>query len=638
MDKIEDYLVQLLQGGRQVRVDDLGGASFYRDHLDVIASSRLMDEFLRILLEDDNIIDEQQHSTLIQEVVDKCIVMNSDPVAIRNAVEIIGKMADALVQTFDLLLNRANDSSLQASARGYLLLGAFETSGKNKSKRYGLIGYLVDVDLNDDPEYLKYVAKITGLCYSDVQVEDLVSKLKEFVNRNAGEDDALYELAMCLFTKAFNSSTHSQAIENFDSALKLFQQASLYDRLDAEVYAAAILALKTFIGKAAKITLKTHLEALKRAVTMYAAWDNYSQQLSWITLRDTELFYWYAMMDDLTHLLDHLAAPAWLEPIVVIESYLLRIYDCSRTIFKRLTTGSLEILIRPLIQAEFIEQPERVYLLEKWLDLNKNVEIAAIAVQLRADIESYKASFLTGNDEGAVSISLADAVPSLKHLPENLKTAFEEFVEGYIKTHTTDISLILKKQFNDLVAGLQVIETYNDPPIRQAFNTILYHSLKFLELRMDNTKANHAKAAYLFKNIDLPKEDVLQADYFEYMQPLILNGKVKVEEMNVAGGRADVFFEYLSFNFCTEVKKDATDTSFTALREKYLGQTKEYQNTSAKVGILLVLDLLPKPNGIGSFESNINLEVVSTASDPVPRGVVVLKVPANRLTPSAVKL
>jgi hypothetical protein len=122
------------------------------------------------------------------------------------------------------------------------------------------------------------------------------------------------------------------------------------------------------------------------------------------------------------------------------------------------------------------------------------------------------------------------------------------------------------------------------------------------------------------------------------MQPLILNGKIKVEEMDVAGGRADVFFEYLSFNFCTEVKKDTSDTSFAAIREKYLGQAKEYQNTSAKVGILMVLDLLPKPNGIGSFENNIKLEIFSTPSDPFPRGVVVIKVPANRITPSAVKL
>lgn len=638
MEEIEQLLVKLLQAGQPVSVDDLGGLNVYHDLIDVVASSLMMDEFLKTLVEDVTIFDQTTESTLIQEIVIRCFSHNNDPVAIRNAIETLCTQPDRLAYTFDTLLKRAGDVAALSIIRGYFLLGAFEIAVRNKAQRYSLIGYLIGIETTDDPAYLIYAAKITGVCYTDFQTEDLVDKLTEFVTAKVGEDDALYELGMCYLTKALNSATQNQAIKYFDSAMKLFQQAGSYGRQDADVYTAAILTLKGFVGRENLIELKIQLEALKRALSIYTAWDNHSQKIHWVGLRNTEIFYWSEMADYLTTLLDHFTTPAWLEPIVIIERYLLKIYDCSRTIFKKATTGSLELLTRPVIQAKFIEQPEKIFLLEQWLHLNKDQEVAVVAQQLKADIETYKSSWQTGNGKGAVSVSLADAVPSLAQLPAHALTEFDKFVANYMADQTTDVSLILQKQFNDLTTGLKVVSTYSYPEINKAFNTILFYSLRFLELRMDNTGANHSKAKYLFQKKPFPKEDVLQADYFEYIQPVMLRGKIKVEEMDVGGGRADVYFEHLSFNFCTEVKREFKDTSFDALKKKYLGQAKEYQNTSAKVGILLVLDLLPKLNGIGSFESNIKLEIISTAKDPELRGIVVIKVPANRVTPSAIVL
>jgi len=636
MKEIEQLLIKSLQAGQSVSVQELGGLNAYRDLIDVIANSKMMDEFLKILMVDATIFDHTTESTLIQEIIIRCFADNNDPIAFRNAIETLCTQPQRLAYTFETLLNRAGDVSTQSMIRGYCLLGALEIAVGSKAKRYNLIGYLIGIETTDDPQYLKYAAKIAGVCYTDFQTEDIVDKLTEFVNAKVGEDDALYELGMCFLAKALNSATQTQAISNFDSAMKLFEEAGFYGRHDADVYTAAILTLKKFVEKENISQLKEQVEALKRALSIYNVWDNYSQQIHWVGLRNTEIFYWYEMADYLTMLLEHFTKPAWLEPIVVIEKYLLKIYDCSRTIFKKVATGGFELLTRPIIQAKFIEQSEKVFLLEQWLQLNKDQEVAIVAQQLQADIEIYKSSWQTGNGEGAVSGSLADAVPSLAQLPAHALTEFDKFVVAYTTDQTTDVSLILKKHFNDLTTGLKAVSTYNHPEINKAFNTILFNTLKFLELRMDNTGANHTKAKYLFQNKPFPKEDILQTDYFEYMHPAMLRGKIKVEEMDVAGGRADVYFEYLSFNFCTEVKREFRNTTFDALKIKYLGQAKEYQNTSAKVGILLVLDLSPKLNGIGSFESNIKLEIVSTAKDPEHRGIVVIKVPANRITPSAI--
>src|SRR5690606_15793717 len=200
---------------------------------------------------------------------------------------------------------------------------------------------------------------------------------------------------------------------------------------------------------------------------------NFDQQSHWVILRNTEMFYWYEMTDYLTTLLNHFTTPAWLEPIVVIEKYLVKLYDCSRTIFKKVATGGLELLTRPIIQEKFIEQPEKVFLLEQWLYLNKDKEVAIVAQQLHADIENYKSSWQPGNGEGAVSGSLLDVVLSLAQLPSHALTEFDMFVAAYKADQTTDVSLILKTQFNDLTNKLKAVSTYRYPEINRAFNTIL---------------------------------------------------------------------------------------------------------------------------------------------------------------------
>lgn len=636
MEAIEQRLIRLLESGRPVTLEALGGIDDCYAAADIIASSPMMDEFLRAFVEYKAKSHTKAESEQVEYLVVKCFALNNDPIAIKNAVHLLCSWPQELGYTFDVLLKRAADDTNLSIIRGYLLLAAFEIAVRNKSRKFKLISYLIEIDVNEESDYLRYVSKITGVGYSSFQIEELAGKLVEYVDAQVGEDDALFELGMCFLTKAFNSRSQNQAIQNFDAALSYFVTANDYDRRDAGIYSSAILILKGFIDGAENNELQKHLQQFQKSLTMYVAWDNYARQISWVNLRETEIFYWFEMADYLTSLLGYFRSPAWLEPIIVIEDYLLRIYDCNRSIFKLDANGSLELLIRPIIHEHFIEQPMQVYLLEQWINLNRNPEIIPIAQNLRDEIEKFKSTSTPGKADGAALSLLTDAVPSVILLSPVARTEFEEFASAYRVDQTTNVSLILQKKFNELVVGLKSIESYNIPEIRKEFNSILFYTLKFLELRMDNTGANHLKAKYLFENKNLPLERVLQNDYFEYMEPLCLKGKCKVEQTDIAGGRVDVHFEFLSFSFCTEVKRELRDTSFEALRDKYLGQAKEYQNTTAKVGILLVLDLLPKPKGIGSLESNVKLEITSTASDPGLRGIVVVKVPGNRVTPSSI--
>ena len=638
MEAIELEMIQLLEAGHQITIEEMGGVDKLHANAAVIGHSKLMDEFLKILIEGKERGGYGERTELIEDIIKISVEVSTDPIAVRNAVELLGQAAGEYPFIFDILMTRITDSSLLSIVRGYFLHAAFEIAANNISSRYIMIGYLVQIAKNENPDYLKYVSKIVGLCYSAFLIEDLAKKLQEFVSAGIGEDDALYEMGLCYVTKGINSESQVSALKNFECALQYFDKASKYERYDANVYKSAILILKSYIDNNTTEELLLQLEALKVSISLYSGWNSYSSNLSWVHLRDTEIFYWCEMADLLSNLMEHLTSPAWFEPVLVIEKYLLKIYDCSRSILKRSKNGSLELLTRPIIYAKFIEQPDKVYLLEKWINQSNNPEIVLIANCLKLDIETYKLQWQKENVNGAVSDLLIDAVPSLASVSANSLKEFDIFVESYRTELTTNVSIIIQKVFNEVVEGLKIVSSFNLPIVQKEFKTVLFHTLRFLELRMDNTAANHPKAKYLFEKVNHPLESALQNDYYEFLKAITLNGKIDIEKMDVSGGRADVYFEYLSFNFCAEVKRELIDSSFTSLRDKYLGQAKEYQNTTVKVGLLLVLDLLPKPNGIGSLESNVKLETLSTSSDPEMRGIVVFRIPGSRVTPSSVKL
>ncbi|WP_140418659.1 hypothetical protein [Pedobacter sp. AJM] len=132
-------------------------------------------------------------------------------------------------------------------------------------------------------------------------------------------------------------------------------------------------------------------------------------------------------------------------------------------------------------------------------------------------------------------------------------------------------------------------------------------------------------------------ESQLQHDYYSFMSTQQGIGDVKIEISDIASVRVDLLFNFISYHICTEVKRELQDCSFEHLDNEYLGQSMEYGNTSAKLGILLVLDLTEKPNGMGSFESRVKLEIASTSAVQDRRGIVIITVPGNRVTPSMVK-
>jgi hypothetical protein len=83
-----------------------------------------------------------------------------------------------------------------------------------------------------------------------------------------------------------------------------------------------------------------------------------------------------------------------------------------------------------------------------------------------------------------------------------------------------------------------------------------------------------------------------------------------------------------------ECKRELKDASRNGLRA-YLGQAATYTDTSAALGMLLVLDLTTPPSGAPDLFSSVWVERVQRRNEQTPRYIVVARLPGSKPDPSA---
>ena len=111
----------------------------------------------------------------------------------------------------------------------------------------------------------------------------------------------------------------------------------------------------------------------------------------------------------------------------------------------------------------------------------------------------------------------------------------------------------------------------------------------------------------------------------------MLSRAIHAEVRDIAGGRADVVIDFYQFRFIAELKRELVDASRSNL-QRFLGQAGLYSGTDVHLGLLLVLDLTDKTTGVPSFRENVWCEELNST---LRRHVVVVRVPGNRIAPSA---
>jgi hypothetical protein len=166
------------------------------------------------------------------------------------------------------------------------------------------------------------------------------------------------------------------------------------------------------------------------------------------------------------------------------------------------------------------------------------------------------------------------------------------------------------------------------------FRWLVGASIRWLRSRLDATAR---RASYVFA---APGGDALElalhADYAQFLESADAPGWVSSELTNVGGGRVDIMVLFRESRVPAELKREQGDASRAGLR-KYLAQATVYQSTDLCLGLLIVLDLARSAEEIvPTLRDSVWLEAFSDREGR-RRCVVVLRLPGNRKSPSALR-
>lgn len=246
-------------------------------------------------------------------------------------------------------------------------------------------------------------------------------------------------------------------------------------------------------------------------------------------------------------------------------------------------------------------------------------------------------------------------------MPEGMRVALDGFMANVKAAATSGLTPQLENIIRRILPRLELCEDYRSTEARLVVDAALWQLLRFLEYRMDTTRANDPSGAYLFADTErVPTEKAApqdtgagkaggggdKRDFFEKQLQIdcmrFLNSGLgncaKLEPIDIAGGRADIKVERHLMRVTIEVKREDRDASHEALRKRFGAQATEYSNTSARIGFLLVLDRSRKDGTAGHIEDKVDVTTIPKSGDKEPRTLIIVVMPGRRKTPSQLVL
>jgi hypothetical protein len=188
-----------------------------------------------------------------------------------------------------------------------------------------------------------------------------------------------------------------------------------------------------------------------------------------------------------------------------------------------------------------------------------------------------------------------------------------------------------------LIEGLEGADHFVGD-VRDDFLEVLDLTIRFVRHHYDIERREASpQLAYLFWHTgegDPPLEEALARDYHAHLQIFTMQSRARHEVRGIGTGRVDVLIAYGTHEFSAEIKRELRGASREGLG-RYLRQAASYPASGVRLGLLIVLDLTPKPDGVEAVEALMYVDIVpGVSTDDLPRHIVVAKVPSNRPVPS----
>jgi len=491
---------------------------------------------------------------------------------------------------------------------------------------------LLDVHLDDDAEYLRYVAKVSGAVlrqYPDPDFRHLLGQLAEL---DRAADEASLELGLDELKSALTAPSRDGVQNALASAHRWFTKAleTSEQRPDAHLYELCTTILIDVQNHGLSADLPSRLPDLSKAALEYTAFSYTRHSASsWLTVSELERFHWISLSAKIAALARSFTKKVWLDAALVIEDELLAIFYPSREVFGLEGGAGFDELAKGAVIESLQKQRYYLQALDQWLAdkqaHGKAASIAALRATVRTEMEA-----------------------SLYRRPFDLSTT-SRLVEILVQTGFTNAEATMAvaelhagADRNSRVADLwqSIIAEFEGHPDCDGGTrgrTLLEHMvlllLRFMEARANVGVSTEPATKYLFqRGKDLPVEHDLQLDFLKFLQTNA-SPSFRAEERDKGGGRADISVEYQGGQSVVEVKKDGDVRDNATLAKRYAGQATGYLTTGLRYGFLLVLDLTDRQGHQRHITEQVSVERKIPQTSATEYSIVVATVQARRKTP-----
>ncbi|PWB82900.1 MAG: hypothetical protein C3F11_09365 [Methylocystaceae bacterium] len=547
-------------------------------------------------------------------------------------------------ECFETLRKIAGDRDRHYGTRSAALRGVLYLSQSERSLLFYLQGDLLNLDLTDDPIFLRHAAAIVGLIASHKPDDAFLDLLHSLSKIPEATDESAYALGLIDLADALGESEREKAVDNFTSAKGWFKTAAAASafRPDADLFAAVIEIILAFATEEPPSSIRSALpdlrESLFQQIVLTSPADGVPSDLSWIGQRAIEASHWASVGLAISHLADNLDRNAWLNPILVIENELFFLLSASRTLFRRNSAGGFEATLSPRIETHFVAEKAKLSLLNQWLDTKDSEPWSEDARRLRTGIQVRLEALASRNPPDAAReaspLAAIDSCEALRDSARDEVRALMEYVDQKFTLAKTDPIV------NDLLESMLRRLRRNEDFVKHRdaaalFTKILVVTRKFLASR-DNAQKTTANS-YLFDRTETgPKESALHADYMDALRLSELARLCVLEPQDVGAGRADVLFISDAFRIASECKRTFANEDNAQAAEKFGGQLIAYQRSEVKFSALLILDLFDRDGAAEPLSKRATVEFVS--SHGTEYALAVFRLQGRLKSPSQLRL
>jgi hypothetical protein len=537
----------------------------------------------------------------------------------------------AETRVFKRLLSLAGDQGKPTPLRTAALKGALACARDDAIRLARLVADLSETSPKDEPTYLAHAARIAGVLHGKTRNPALADFLRLLDGVDGADDQVHFELGLVSLQQAIEAEDTAQVVRHLSDARDEFDRAVAprASRHDARSYRLAIDLLLEFHERRIPAGLDASVREMRASAFAYSEYSLMGRSDPVLGSIASQVAALASLAGNLASLTSRLDEDVWLEAVEIIEKHLLFAYEANRSVFAGRPGRGVDCVIRPVLEPRLFGNRNHLLQLSAWLRRHAAKFDAELTHDLSAAVE---AAYQGGDDfpTDAESSDPLDSALTSREAHEDLVATAARVTYAH---QSQNAGVAIRRMLEIVDRAFASMEDFAKPAVRSHFLALVLGAANFLAQKLDSSVETDRFSEYLFeRGKPLPLEKELQQDFMRHARSAGL--PVTDELRGIGGGRADVAYLSDGVVIIVEVKRELADASFDNLLASYGEQTAIYQATNVKLGMMLVLDLSKKNSRLAHMDTWYDTRIGDLLDDGTERGVLIVKVPGRRDTPS----